>query len=326
MSPTQKALRKRKAGSSFSGSESEDENNFGEALAELNASGQNFLKSFKLNPFVRTPNQDAERTRSLTPEDDDWDGIEDDSTMNVGDELFFSAPSLPGKCGAINANVPSSSTAIVFSEPGKGLSSQSAEASKQAAKALMSSKVSKIFAQPTAREDGPSKDLDVEESLENNDKALHRLLHTQLLAGSMSTELDLSPAERRRALQGRVLELSGNAKLGDGVKVLRHDYKVHQPKGQRDLLTAKEKKIDTTRRIEAAENGLYHSDFKKSLFLQKKTKRRGIDRGIGTGIGRYKDGQLTLSRSDIESVIGLSPQGQGGRGGGGLRGRGHSRS
>ncbi|KAG8882774.1 hypothetical protein FRB98_003488 [Tulasnella sp. 332] len=321
MKPTAKPPGKRKARSPVP--ESDEENNLEEALTALQASGESFLQSFELNPFIPTSSDKTPkgRTKSVptqSPDDDGWGGIEEKS---AGDSDLF-VPPLPKKAVADKKTVHSSSIAVAFSDPAKDVTSQSSDVDKQAAKALMSSKVSKIFAQPLSTgQDEPPKDTDAEKSLEHNDKALHRLLHTQLLAGFMSTELEMTPAERRRALQGRVLELSGSARLGDGLKVLRHDYKAHQPKGQRDLLSAKEKKIDTTRRVEAAENGMYHPDFKKSLFLQKKAKRRGIDRGIGTGIGRYKDGQLTLSRSDIESVIG-STSGRGGRRSGGGRGRG----
>ena len=50
----------------------------------------------------------------------------------------------------------------------------------------------------------------------HNDAALHRLIHTQLLSGSLNTDLEMKPAQRRKALSGRVLELSGVAKLGNG--------------------------------------------------------------------------------------------------------------
>jgi hypothetical protein len=54
-----------------------------------------------------------------------------------------------------------------------------------------------------------------------NDAILHRLIHTKLLSGSLNPGLDLTPAQRRMALAGRVLELSGSARLGKGEKQVR---------------------------------------------------------------------------------------------------------
>jgi hypothetical protein len=54
-----------------------------------------------------------------------------------------------------------------------------------------------------------------------NDAILHKLVHTKLLSGSLSTELELTPSQRRKALAGRVLELIGEAKLGRGEKLVR---------------------------------------------------------------------------------------------------------
>ena len=58
-----------------------------------------------------------------------------------------------------------------------------------------------------------------------NDAILHKLVHTKLLSGSLSTELDLTPSERQKALAGRVLELAGKAKLGRGEKLVQEAEK-----------------------------------------------------------------------------------------------------
>ncbi|KAG8895186.1 hypothetical protein FRB99_000713 [Tulasnella sp. 403] len=113
----------------------------------------------------------------------------------------------------------------------------------------------------------------------------------------------MTPAERRRALQGRVLELSGGARIGQGVKVLRHQYKVHQPKRERDLLEAKERRIDAARRKDAEDAGTYDKSFKKSLFIQKK-KQRDWTKGLGPGIGKFSGGVLKISGAEITSVMG----------------------
>ena len=54
-----------------------------------------------------------------------------------------------------------------------------------------------------------------------NDALLHRLVHTQLLSGSLNPDLGLDPAQRKKALAGRVLEVAGKAKLGKGEKTVR---------------------------------------------------------------------------------------------------------
>ena len=73
-----------------------------------------------------------------------------------------------------------------------------------------------------------------------NDALLHKLIHTKLLSGSLSTELDLSPAMRRKALAGRVLELTGEAKLGKGEKLVRKAEKNKAAKHVREGLSHKQ--------------------------------------------------------------------------------------
>jgi len=49
-----------------------------------------------------------------------------------------------------------------------------------------------------------------------NDVLLHKLIHTKLFSGSSSNKEDLLPDKKRKVLAGRILELTGNAKLGKG--------------------------------------------------------------------------------------------------------------
>lgn len=74
-----------------------------------------------------------------------------------------------------------------------------------------------------------------------NDAILHKLVHTKLLSGSLSTELDLTPAQRRKALAGRVLELTGQAKLGKGERIVRDTEKKKASKQVREGLASKQK-------------------------------------------------------------------------------------
>jgi len=72
-----------------------------------------------------------------------------------------------------------------------------------------------------------------------HDRELHKLLHTQLLSGSLNQELNMTPAQRRKALEGRVLELAGAAKLGKGDISVRKDEKNKAAKRLRDGMAAK---------------------------------------------------------------------------------------
>lgn len=74
-----------------------------------------------------------------------------------------------------------------------------------------------------------------------NDALLHKLVHTKLLSGSLSSELDLTPAQRRKALAGRVLEAAGQVKLGKGENVVRAKERNKAAKHVRDGLVAKQK-------------------------------------------------------------------------------------
>jgi len=57
----------------------------------------------------------------------------------------------------------------------------------------------------------------------------------------MTTELDLTPAKRRKALAGRVLELAGGAKLGKGERLVRDVEKNKAAKHVREGISSKQK-------------------------------------------------------------------------------------
>ena len=77
-----------------------------------------------------------------------------------------------------------------------------------------------------------------------NDALLHRLVHTQLLPGSLNRDLNLSRADHRKALAGRVLELAGNAKLGKGEKLVREAERNKASKRVREGLQSKQQQRD----------------------------------------------------------------------------------
>lgn len=74
-----------------------------------------------------------------------------------------------------------------------------------------------------------------------NDALLHRLVHTKILSGSLNNDLDLTPAQRRKALAGRVLEAAGKVKLGKGEKAVRSSERNRAAKHVRDGLLSKQK-------------------------------------------------------------------------------------
>ncbi|KIO33950.1 hypothetical protein M407DRAFT_3705 [Tulasnella calospora MUT 4182] len=321
MAQSSKALGKRKADPS-SDSESSTSGSDSEALAMLQVQGQAFLQSFgnaipELLPTkVAKKKPRIEDTPSLEEADEEWCGLDsEDEVPSIKERAR--RPKRASESG-VKVTPDPASNVVVFSEP-RG--SVSTSISKRDAKALMSSKVSKIHSTPGADDDQPTEaDGEQEQSLNLKDKELFRLLHTRLLAGTTSSAVHQTNGERRRALQGRVIELAGGAKVGHGLKVLHHQYKVHQPKRTRDVIEKKEQATDAARKAEFEENGIFHKDNKKSLFLQvRKHKTKPRLGGIGEGIGKYKDGTLTLSKAEIASITGTSS------GGGSKKGRDRKR-
>ena len=87
----------------------------------------------------------------------------------------------------------------------------------------------------------------------SNDLELHRLVHTRLLSGSLNPELNLTPAQRRKALEGRVLELADRAKLGQGEKDVRDAEKKRAALRIREGMKAKQKERDSKKLEEVRE-------------------------------------------------------------------------
>jgi hypothetical protein len=82
-------------------------------------------------------------------------------------------------------------------------------------------------------------------SASQNDKLLHKLIHTKLLSGSLNPSLELSGAQRKKALAGRVLETAQYSKLGQGEKAVRTAEHNKAPKNIRFSIMdkAKERKL-----------------------------------------------------------------------------------
>lgn len=76
---------------------------------------------------------------------------------------------------------------------------------------------------------------------------LHRLIHTQLLSGSLNPDLNLTSAQRKKALAGRVLEVAGTAKLGKGEKAVIEAERRKAGKSVREGLASKQKEREKHR-------------------------------------------------------------------------------
>ena len=74
-----------------------------------------------------------------------------------------------------------------------------------------------------------------------HDAMLHKLVHTKLLSGSLNPELDMTGAQRRKAMAGRIRELTGEVKLGKGENVVRGEEHRRASKRVREGLSEKKK-------------------------------------------------------------------------------------
>ncbi|KAG6335323.1 hypothetical protein ID866_3755 [Astraeus odoratus] len=229
-------------------------------LSLLESHGQRLLSSFDLPPPKRQKvNENHEvvcsSQQSLDSAEDEWNGFggsSNHSEESSGEEedagLYIQVATLvsrhlknDGHLGfedddGYTASSSRAPDVTVFSEP-----QVQTLASKTMRKSFMSSKVSNItrFVSRTTSMDVNHDDLDDERSNAQNDALLYRLLHTKLLSGSLNPELNLSHAQREKALSGRVLELSGKAKLGKGECLYRQEEHNKASKRVRDGLTRK---------------------------------------------------------------------------------------
>ncbi|TFK43616.1 hypothetical protein BDQ12DRAFT_187417 [Crucibulum laeve] len=315
-------------------------------LSILNFHGQQFLQSFSLPSAEPSCNKRKRANESLASrkspkleqedegEDDEWGGItsEENGSENVSEQgIDEDSEQLDddfrGETNVVADNV------VVFSET-RPQNSIADPATKAQMKAFMSSKVSKVrMEHPDAQMPVKSEaDLEDEKTNAQNDAILHKLVHTKLLSGSLDSELDLTPAQRRKALAGRVLELTGGARLGKGEKSVREAERNKAAKRVREGIADKQRERDKQELEEAKNLGNYHPTLKKLYDASTSSsgpKRR--DRGLKMGVGKFSGGLLHLSREEIGIAEGTwrggSSRGSRGRGGRGSRsrGRGHGR-
>ncbi|KAJ7937133.1 hypothetical protein B0H13DRAFT_1944365 [Mycena leptocephala] len=266
-------------------------------LQILNAHGQQFLNSFSLSsPSPSRPAKVAKLQSPESDEEEEWTGIQLDESESEE-----------------------------HSESGHP-SSLSSMAQK---KAFMSSKVSKLREDPAVQQpESSAADDEDERTNAQNDALLHRLVHTKLLSGSLNADLNLTPAHRRKALAGRVLELTGQAKLGKGEKSVRDGERNKAAKRVREGMLEKQKERHKQKVEEAKNLGNYHPTIKK-LFESAETSnapKKNRDRGLKMGVGKFSGGMLKLSREEISRVQDGPRRGSGrGRGRGGRGGSSRGR-
>ncbi|KAI9512166.1 hypothetical protein F5148DRAFT_1164425 [Russula earlei] len=192
---------------------------------------------------------------------------------------------------------------VVF--PGYGSKASESPSKRMQGKAFMSSRISKLKDETQdQRTDGTTDPVD-EEDDEPNDVLLHRLVHTQLLSGSLNPELGLTSAQRKKALEGRILELAGSSKLGQGEKTVRAQERNKASKPVREGMLKKQKQRREKLVQEAKDMGNYHPVFKKIFRdpLEKNTKRKR-ERGLRMGVGSYGGGVLRISKRERETLQG----------------------
>ncbi|KAJ6614329.1 hypothetical protein B0H10DRAFT_2045736 [Mycena sp. CBHHK59/15] len=285
-------------------------------LQILHAHGQQFLSSFSL------PAPSSGQKRKLDEDSDDseeWAGIQTEEYGSDGDTENDFEHEDDEFTSSIHTN-----NVVVFSETAtrSGPANVSQMAQKKAF--MICSVIQGVEAQARS---GSSATRTVRTNAQN-DALLHRLVHTKLLSGSLNPELDLTPAHRRKALAGRVLELTGQAKLGKGERSVRESERNKAAKRVREGMVDKQKHRQKQQLEEAKNLGNYHPTIKK-LFESSSTTsmapNRKRDRGLKMGVGKFSGGMLKLSRDEISRVQDEprrgGGRGRGGRGGGSSRGR-----
>jgi len=183
-------------------------------------------------------------------------------------------------------------------------------------KAFMSSSISKMTAktQPSSKTRKQESELEKEErSNLENDTLLQRMIHTQLLSGSLDPELNLTPAQRKKALAGRIEEVTGSSKTGKGEDKVRKAEHDRSAKHIRDGIRKKKAKVLSAKLEESKELGNYHPALKKVLGAdEEKPRAPKRVRGLGLGVGKFKGGVLHLSREEIQGINGRPGNRKGG--------------
>ncbi|EJT97612.1 hypothetical protein DACRYDRAFT_24990 [Dacryopinax primogenitus] len=291
----------------------------GTMLAALEAHGQAFLRSFgpsaipvhgvkrKRKESINSHTDNVDSSNPQQGDEDEWHGFGDD-----GPDHYQSMPSndaskmdLPAS-GRPATDRPKTPVVVDFSHSRRPLSSAGQARSD---KTFMSSKISKMKEDVSQRGDataGQNEDDEQQLSDLRNDAELHRIIHTQLLSGSLDPMMDLKPSQKKKAMAGRVLEVAGKVKLGAGETDVRKEEHNKASKHIREGIRKKQKERAAQDLEEAKQLGNYHPTIKRLFAASSQpsapNKRA---RGIGSGVGKFVGGTLKLSHAEIASVQGV---------------------
>ncbi|KAG6813489.1 hypothetical protein H0H92_010514 [Tricholoma furcatifolium] len=283
-------------------------------LEILQAHGQNFLNSFSLPTPIseskkRKRNDDVS-TSSEAPkvdisysDEEEWGGITEAYDSNAEDAGKDSSDFEQEDDQFIASSACPNSQVIVFQDIAS--TAKSDRAGKHQRKAFMSSKVSRLRQDlhEVVEEKKPQEEEEERTNVQN-DALLHRLVHTKLLSGSLNPNLDMTSAQRRKALAGRVLELSGAAKLGKGEKSVRNQERNKASKRVRDGLKEKQKQRAKQDLEEAKDLGNYHPTLKKLFGDSDTPSIRKREKGLKMGVGKFRGGFLQLGQNDLDKLNG----------------------
>ncbi|EPQ26146.1 uncharacterized protein PFL1_06354 [Pseudozyma flocculosa PF-1] len=244
----------------------------------------------------------------------------------AGSKLTSSAPlPTPPRSRPVETVVFASTAA---SSP--SLNTDAAAASKKGWKAFMSSKISKInqegdddSAANKTKTRRTKAEADEEKQLESNDRLLSHLLSTTLFAPGAEKEGKKRNLSSNDTL-ARIIELSATDSQRRGTAVgrgwgeteLQRRQLAKMPaKIRQDIRRANADKRDKERE-RAKELGTWHPSLKANYSNKATATEMGTKaepkkrlRGIGAGIGKFKDGTLTLSKSDVRKINGPSSAG-----------------
>ncbi|ETW84379.1 hypothetical protein HETIRDRAFT_381876 [Heterobasidion irregulare TC 32-1] len=296
----------------------------------LEAHGREFLNSFSQpqSGGKKRKRRELEESRFDWEKSDEWQGF---GTVTARDAASDNAD-LGGKVNGNDHAFPSESTStrapavVIFSESKLG-STSTLRSTKAHGSSFMAAKVSKSRLDSTPVEATLDSDDGDEGETSNiqNDAALRRLIHTKLLSGSLNPDLELTAAQRKKALSGRIVELAGGARLGKGEKLVREKERNRAAKHIRDGMADKQAQRRDKQLSEAKNIGNYHPTIKKLFEDPSELSARKREKGLRMGVGKFSGGMLKLSREEVDSVNAVGRSSRGRPSNNSSRGRGRGR-
>ncbi|KAG1820274.1 uncharacterized protein BJ212DRAFT_1445700 [Suillus subaureus] len=277
----------------------------------LQAHGQQFLNSFDLSQPPRKKQRLEDSPEEPENKDfEEWRGFSNatvstyPSEENNDDDTPYEYDD--GFTASSSTKMPD---VVVFSDSRQRPSEQFSKAQKKAFMATKLTSITETDGAPHRDEDDTQNDHE-DTSNAQNDALLHRLVHTKLLSGSLNPALNLTHAQRDKALSGRVLELAGKTKLGKGEVAIRAAERNKASKRVREGLLRKKDEREKQQLEEAKNLGNYHPTLKKLFDTSSgSSDRQRRVRGLGMGVGRFSGGTLKLSKQEINSVTGRGVHG-----------------